>query len=178
MTKRILLVPAGALAIILAAASLAYACTIVGGQTEITSIGGQTTQCKTDDPNLTFDNTQCKADVSSPAGRAITAKAAGAKAGQTYYLHFLNKLSDQDGMKICMSGLFASHPDIQIGGPATADDNGNIPEVSASLPSNVHPGSLLSNHLPHNGVASVCHITSNANYGTQDATILITGGSK
>lgn len=176
--QKLLLIPAGALGAVLVAASLVYACTTVVGRTEITQIGGTAvTGCNTD---TNPPPSQCTANVSTSAGRAIKAKSingTGTIANKTFYMHFLNKLSDQDSMRICMDkGLFASHRDIRISAAVTSDASGNVPETAGTLPADVHPDSST-NHLPHNGVASVCFVTSNYGYGTQDATILITGGS-
>jgi hypothetical protein len=154
-TRKIFLLPFAGVALMLAVASVAYACTIVKGQATITAV----THTSSASAAACSDEEAAGRDCAAPAD-VVTVKATGAAKNRTYNLHFLNYLSMQDGMGICMGP-----GDQIIGGPVTSDRRGNIPPTDGIIPANATPSSASSTPT---GPASVCFITPGYGYGTVD----------
>ncbi|MGI8425251.1 MAG: hypothetical protein ACR2FO_00910 [Actinomycetota bacterium] len=135
--KKALFLPLGAVAFLLALASVAWACTSLNGTPEITKITHRpgVVSC----PVKPAAGWQCAAP-----GDSLFVKATGA--AQTagphndmvrYYLYFLNYSEIRDGMDTCMpppEDAAATGVPMLIGGPVMADSSGNIPETEGILP--------------------------------------------
>lgn len=147
--RRILFVPAGAIAILLVFASIAWACTTVQGDTTVEVVR---TGCVT-----TSETTNC--DVLP--GDSLVASGTGGPshwniASRTAFPFFLRFMAtgDQDAMNTCMgqphvsTGIgmvdaeqpYPARKDQIISGPAFVDANGDLPPTDARIPDIAGPG--------------------------------------
>ncbi|HVM35203.1 MAG TPA: hypothetical protein VM784_07665 [Actinomycetota bacterium] len=188
MSKKLLFVSTGAMAILLTALSVAWACTNVQGQTVVSP-------SSIDDPNSTASGDQCGADHTFPtvhsntrctsteswstvtstfqksgyrqywhypgikAGWTFTATGVGARPSEAYKLYLLNHWRNTDTMLICMGNAVAQEVEIGGGVSKTADGSGNIAAITGTIPSGAQATDATT------GPAAVCHI-SPPNSGT------------
>lgn len=153
MNKRLLLGVFATLAVGATLAGTAYACTVIAGQTFASPASG------------------------SP-GSGISVSGSGARANTSYYVHFLNFKSDQDGMNTCMSRTGVGHPDLRYSPSILSSSTGSIAARTAPIPTDVHTSTLI-NHAAHpssstnGGPALFCHITSGYGYATKSASVTV-----
>lgn len=152
--RKFLLIPVGATAILMAVASVALACTVVKGRATITGVSHTTPASAA----ACADEEAGGKDCAAP-GDVITVTGSSTARNRTFFLHFLNYESLQDGMNICMG-----RQDVPISGPVMSDGNGNIPATQGVIPA---AGPSSSNSTPK-GPASVCFVTPGYGVGTQD----------
>jgi hypothetical protein len=192
--RRMLLVPLGAAAVLLAIASVAWACTIVRGQTVVNvgslSGGDRCAPGHTSGPavhtNTNCATTEAWAGVSSmiqmpgyrqywhyegvKGGDTFTATGVGAQGNTRFGLYFLNHWRDSDTMLICMGRpagrLGPNTQKISGTNSATSSSTGAIGSLTGTIPS----GAQATNGTT--GPAAVCHISEDTNgnadfkYGT------------
>ena len=188
--RRMLLVPLGAAAVLLAIASVAWACTIVRGQTVVNvgslSGGDRCAPGHTSGPAV-HTNTNCATTeawtgassmIQMPGyrqywhyegvkgGDTFTATGVGAEPGKSYGLYFLNHWRDSDTMLICMGrGAGRLGPNTQK--ISTGSENSTSTGAIASLTGTIPSGAQATNGTT--GPAAVCHISENSN-GTPNYT--------
>lgn len=162
MNRKLVVVPLGAISVLLAFASLAWACTQISGSTTV---------------NVPSTGTTCSSTGGAPCsahpGDAITATGSNAPAPATYWVHFLNYKTASDGHS-CM-GLVGGPPpvgDSRISSTGTPSSGGSIGSTSATIPSGAQKTNAAT------GPAMVCFISGNAagpdyNYGTNAAGVTI-----
>ena len=159
--QRVVLAAIASTAAALAFASVAYACTVVGGQTYVDGYSS---------------------GVSKYPGDSMSVTGSGARPGWYYWTHFLNFRSEQDSMGTCMNGSGATHPDVYYSTGQYASSTGGLSARTRTVPTDIHPGDSTRDHATHpsnstnGGPALVCHITDRYEYATRSASVTILGG--
>lgn len=154
-TRKLLFIPTGAIAVVLALASVAVACTVVRGQATITGVTHTTPASAA----ACADEEAAGTDCAAP-GDVITVEGSHTAKNRLFNLHFLNYASTQDTMGICMG----TAGEQIIGGPVQSDSRGNIPATTGVIPA---AGPSSSTSTPK-GPALVCFITPGYGVGTQE----------
>ena len=145
-------------AVVLAFASVAYACTVVGGQSYVDGYSS---------------------GVSKYPGDSMSVTGSGARPGWYYYTHFLNFKREQDSMATCMNGGGATHPGVYHSTGQYASSSGYLSARTRTVPTDIHPGDSTRDHATHpsnstnGGPALVCHITPQYEYATKSASVTI-----
>lgn len=134
----------GAVAVVMAFVSVAYACTVIKGQATITNPSNKQAA-----PNDTITVT-----AASSTGSTIP--------NASWDLRFLNERPTNDTMLTCMGALSGQLGDVVIGGPVSSA-GGAIGATSGTIPSWAKPG-----------VASVCFVTPGYGTATKDDLLVIT----
>lgn len=146
--RRLVLVPLAVAAVVLAFASVAYACTTITG-TITTTLNGTTCSNST-------------ASCTVHPGDTISSTATGLTRGGPYWsLYFLNYKSTQDSMNTCMSNVPGAEQ--KIAGPVQSS-SGQV-SGSGQIPVTAQPSSTSSTPT---GPALVCWLTSDAIAGAPD----------
>lgn len=158
--RRVFGVATTVVAMLLVVASAAFACTVVQGQTVITAINGQPTNCGA--PGLP----RCEVEP----GDEIMAAADMASRNKVYLLYFMNFRQDQhnpETMDTCMSDDPTKEE--VIGGPAMAESDFTIDDTRGVIPLTAQSTDEANNLGP----AIVCFMTRAQSYGTHPAELTV-----
>lgn len=172
--RKLVLLPLTALTMLLALASVAWACTTIAGHTNVT-VTSTGNSCSSGPSTPTSCTAQAGAAITVSGTQAVAKYQAGSGSDIRYYVHFLNEKSLSDGHS-CMGNLGG---DKRISSSSTgtlvtsvASNLGTIASTPAQIPTNARKtGALL-------GPSVVCFVSGNASgadyaYGTNGAEVAI-----